>query len=60
MESNIHITYKTLRVYSDRTLQRQNDGVKHNALDLEHMLVNRSIQTGHDASKIYTIDTPSI
>ena len=40
-----------LRVYSDRTRQRQNDGVKHNALDLEHMLVNRSIQTGRVASK---------
>ena len=40
-----------LRVYSDRTRQRQNDGVKHYALDLEHMLVNRSIQTGRVASK---------
>ena len=49
-----------LRVYSDRTRQRHNDGVKHNALDLEHMLVNRSIQTGRVASKIYTIETPSI
>ena len=40
-----------LRVYSDRTRQRQNDGVKHNALDLEHILVNWSIQTGRVASK---------
>ena len=39
------------RVYSDRTRQRQNDGVKHNALDLEHLLVNRCIQTGRVASK---------
>ena len=30
----------------------QFDGVKHNALVLEHMLVNRRIQTGRDASKI--------
>ena len=41
-----------LRVYSDRTRQRHNDGVKHNALELEHMLVNRRIQTGRVASKI--------
>ena len=29
----------------------QNDGVKHNALELEHMFVNRSIQTGRVASQ---------
>ena len=40
-----------IRVYSDRTRQRQNDGVKHNALESEHMFVNRSIQTGRVASK---------
>ena len=40
-----------VRVFSDRTRQRQNDGVKHYALDLEHMLVNQSIQTGRVASK---------
>ena len=45
-------TRTRIRVYSDRTRQGQNDGVKHNALDLEHMLVNRSIQTGRVASKI--------
>ena len=39
-----------VRVYSDRTRQRQNDGVKHNSLELEHMFVNRSIQTGRVAS----------
>ena len=33
--------------------------LNHNALDLEHMLVNRNIQTGRVASKIYTIETPS-
>ena len=43
---------RTLRVYSDWTRQRHNDGVKHNALVLEHMLVNRSIQTGRVASKM--------
>ena len=49
-----------LRVYSDRTHQRQNDGVKHNALEfveLEHMFVNRSIRTGRVASKkVYNRD----
>ena len=41
-----------LRFHSECTFsQRQNDGVKHNALGLEHMLVNRSIQTGRVASK---------
>ena len=40
-----------IMVYSDRTRQRHNDGVKHNALVLEHMLVNRCIQTGRVASK---------
>ena len=33
------------RVYSDWMRQRQCDGVKHDALVLEHMLVNRSIHT---------------
>ena len=47
-------------VYSDRTRQRQNDGVKDNALDLGHLLVNRSIQTGRAVSKKYTIETPSL
>ena len=42
---------ETFRVYSDRTRQRQNDGVKHKVLDLEYMLVNRGIQTGRVASK---------
>ena len=32
--------------------QRQIDGVKHNALVLEDMLVNRSIRIGRGASKI--------
>ena len=41
-----------VRVYSDRTRQRQFDGVKHNTLVLEHMLVNLCIQTGRVASKI--------
>ena len=41
-----------LRVYSDRMRQRHNDGVKHNALELEHMFVNRSIQTGRVASDL--------
>ena len=46
-----------VRVYSDRTRQRHNGGVKHNALDLEHILVNRSIQTGSVASKnVYNRD----
>ena len=45
-------TTSPLRVYSDRTRQRHNDGVRHNALELEHMFVNRSIQTGCVASKI--------
>ena len=43
-------TRRWLRVYSDRTRQRQIDGVKHNALVLEHILVNRSIQTGRVAT----------
>ena len=41
----------SLRVYSDRTRQRQIDGVKQDALVLEHMLINRSIHTGRVASK---------
>ena len=46
-----------VRVYSDRTRQRQNGGVKHNALELEQMFVNRSIQTGRVESKnIYNRD----
>ena len=53
-----YILASCLRVYSDRTRQRHYDGVKHNALELEHMFVNRSIQTGRVASKIYTIETP--
>ena len=40
------------RVYSDWTRQRQFDRVTDNALDLEHLLLNRSIQTGRVASKI--------
>ena len=39
-------TQRSFRVYSDRTGQRQFDGVKHNALVLEPMLVKPSIQTG--------------
>ena len=50
----------TLRVYSDWTRQHQIDGVKHGALVLEHMLINRSIHTGRAASNFYTIETPSI
>ena len=42
----------SLKVYSDRTRQRKFDGVKHNALVLEHMLINRSIHTGRVGSKI--------
>ena len=34
------------RVYSDRTRQRQNDGVKHNAQGLEHMLYSQSEHSG--------------
>ena len=34
-----------------KTRQGQYDGVKHNALELEHMFVNRSIQSGSVASK---------
>ena len=49
--SGSQIQIWSFRVYSDRTRQRQNDGLKPNALDLEHMLVNRSIQTGCVASK---------
>ena len=45
------LEHMLVRVYSDRTRQRQNAGAKHNALDLEHMLVNRSIQTGRVGSK---------
>ena len=41
----------SVRVYSDRTRQRQNDGVKHNSLEMEYMFVNRSIQTGRVDSK---------
>ena len=41
-----------VRVYSDWTRQRQFDGVKHKALVLEHMLINRCIQTGRVASGI--------
>ena len=49
-----------VRVYSDRTRQRHFDGVKHNAPVLEHMLVNRCIQTGRVASFCcYAIETPS-
>ena len=41
-----------VRVYSDRSHQRQSDGVKRKALVLEHMLVNRCIQTGRVASNL--------
>ena len=34
------LSQKSIMVYSDRTRQRHNDGVKHNALELEHMFVN--------------------
>ena len=49
--SNVHV-FDTVRVYPDRTRQRQFDDVKHNALVLEHILINRCIQTGRVASKI--------
>ena len=39
-------------VYSEWTRQRHYDGVKHNALVLEHMLVNRSMHTSLVASTI--------
>ena len=45
------LKHALIRLYSDRTRQRQYDGVIHNALDLEHILVNRSIQTCRVASK---------
>ena len=41
-----------VRVYSHRTRQRQFEAAKHNALIVEHMFVNRSIETGRVASKI--------
>ena len=45
------------RVYSDRTRQRLNDGVKHNALDLEHMLVNRgAIGRAAASNNLYNSD----
>ena len=46
MSRNMKLIQKSVRVYSDWTRQRQFDGVKHDALVLEHMLVNRSIHTG--------------
>ena len=41
--------FQTLRVYTEWTHQRQFDGVKHGALVLEHMLINRSIHIGRAA-----------
>ena len=51
VDNVVYITQPGVRVYSDRTRQRQNYGVKRIALDLEHMSVIRSIQTGRVASK---------
>ena len=45
------------RVYSDLTRQRQFDGVKHNALVLEQMLVNGSI---HGAVTVACVGNRSI
>ena len=39
----------SIRVYSEWTRQRNNDGVKRGALVSEHMLINRSILTGRAA-----------
>ena len=48
---------RRLRVYSDWTRQRQIDGVKHVALVLEPMLINRNIHTWHAAlSFLYNSD----
>ena len=51
-DADVVTTSCSVRVYSNRTRQRHNDGVKHNTMDLEHVLVNRGIQTGRVASKI--------
>ena len=51
MYENVPPLHK-VRVYTDWTRQHQFDGIKHNALFLEHMLVNRSIHTGRVASRI--------
>ena len=40
---------RRVRVYSDWTRRRQFVGVKHDALVLEHVLVNRSIHMGRGA-----------
>ena len=40
---------KTIRVYSDWTRLRQFYGVKHDAMDLEHMFIKRSIHAGRAA-----------
>ena len=44
-----HTTKTTFRIYLDWMRQRECDGVKHDALVLEHMLINRSIHTGRAA-----------
>ena len=49
MSENILLVDGTLMVNSDWTCRRQIDSVKHDALGLEHMLVNQSIHTGRAA-----------
>ena len=43
------------KVYSDSTLQRQFNDVKHDALVLKHMLINRTFTPVADHYNFYTI-----